>query len=57
MILKILKKYKINAKNCILIGDKSSDIKAGKKAGIKKNYLYNEKNNFKEFVKKRISLN
>lgn len=57
MILKILKKYKINAKNCILIGDRSSDIKAGRNAGIKKNYLYNEKDNFKEFVKKKINLN
>ncbi len=57
MIFKILKKYKIQAKNCILIGDKSSDIKAGKRAGIKKNYLYNEKSNFKEFVKKKIYLN
>lgn len=57
MILAILKKYKTKAQNCILIGDKITDIKAGKNAGVKKNFIYNEKNDFKEFVKKKIYLN
>lgn len=57
MIIKILKKYKTPAKNCILIGDKMTDLKAGKNAGIKKNFMYNEKYNFKDFVKKRICVN
>jgi len=39
MILNLAKKYNINLKNSIMIGDKLSDIKAGKNAGIRKNYL------------------
>tara|TARA_B100000212_G_C27234844_1_gene473221 strand:- start:228 stop:767 length:540 start_codon:yes stop_codon:yes gene_type:complete len=39
MILKASKLYNINLKKSILIGDKISDIKAGLRAGIKKNYL------------------
>ena len=55
MILKILKKYKINAKNCILIGDKSSDIKAGKKAGIKKIIYIMKKTILKNLLKKELA--
>ena len=39
MILKASKLYNIDLKKSILIGDKISDIKAGLRAGIKKNYL------------------
>jgi len=39
MILNLAKKYNIILKDSILIGDKPSDIEAGKNAGIKKLYL------------------
>lgn len=39
MILKASKLYSIDLKKSILIGDKISDIKAGLRAGIKKNFL------------------
>ena len=42
MILNLAKKYDIDLKNSIMIGDNLSDIKAGENAGIKKNYLINE---------------
>ena len=35
MIFKIAKKYKINLKNSFLVGDRASDIKAGKRAKCK----------------------
>jgi len=39
MILNLAKKYNIILEDSILIGDKLSDIEAGKNAGIKKLYL------------------
>ena len=39
MVLDLAKKYNINLKESILIGDKQSDIEAGKNAGLNKNYL------------------
>ena len=42
MILNLAKKYNIDLKNSIMIGDKQSDIKAGENAGIKQNYLIKE---------------
>jgi D-glycero-D-manno-heptose 1,7-bisphosphate phosphatase len=39
MILNLAKKYNIDLKNSILIGDKQSDIEAGKNAGVGKTYL------------------
>jgi len=39
MILDLAKKYNITLKDSIMIGDKLSDIEAGKNAGIEKNYL------------------
>jgi D-glycero-D-manno-heptose 1,7-bisphosphate phosphatase len=39
MILEAAKKYSIDLKNSILVGDKNSDIEAGKRAGINNLYL------------------
>jgi len=39
MILDLAKKYNINLKESILIGDKQSDIEAGKSAGLSKSYF------------------
>jgi len=39
MILDLAKKYNIDLKNSIMIGDKKSDIEAANKAGITKTYL------------------
>jgi len=39
MILNLAKKYNINLKKSIMIGDKISDIKAGENAGVGKSYL------------------
>ena len=41
MINKALEKYSININSSILVGDKPSDIEAGKLAGIKNLYLIN----------------
>ena len=38
MILDLAKKYKIDLKNSIMIGDSNRDIEAAKRAGIKKTY-------------------
>jgi D-glycero-D-manno-heptose 1,7-bisphosphate phosphatase len=42
MILQAITEFNINPNKSILIGDKKSDILAGKKAGIAKNYFINE---------------
>ena len=41
MIFQAQKEYNLNLKECILIGDKESDIQAGINAGIRNNYLIN----------------
>lgn len=57
MINKILKATKVDPSNCFLIGDKKTDILAGKRAGIKKNFLYKSRQNFENFVNNLISIN
>jgi len=52
MILDLAKKYNIDLKNSIMIGDKDSDIEAGKKAGIGKNLKV--KNNILDVIKSNI---
>lgn len=47
MLLDAKKEFKINLSQSILVGDKVSDIKAGLKAGIIKNYLITTGHNFK----------
>ena len=42
MILDLSKKYGINLKESLLIGDKQSDIDAAKNAGVAKSYLVKE---------------
>ncbi|QHW35058.1 HAD family hydrolase [Paenibacillus rhizovicinus] len=44
MLLKAVREYDINLDSSILIGDKESDIQAGKKAGVNKNVLLNQQN-------------
>lgn len=39
MLLKAQKDFEIDMKNSILVGDKESDIEAGLRAGVLKNYL------------------
>ncbi|OUU26483.1 MAG: hypothetical protein CBB97_07860 [Candidatus Endolissoclinum sp. TMED37] len=41
MFFKARKKYKLDLSECIMIGDKISDIIAAQSAGIKKNFLVN----------------
>lgn len=45
LIIKGLIKYNLKPKNCILVGDKITDINAGKEAGITKNYLLSSNTN------------
>lgn len=47
MILNATRKYNINLSESILIGDKESDIEAGKSAGVGMNILFLERNNNK----------
>ncbi|MDB2481953.1 HAD family hydrolase [Gammaproteobacteria bacterium] len=51
MILKAANKYSLNLSDSILVGDKTSDAEAGKKAGVGKNIIYNDnltiKHNYK----------
>ena len=46
LILKAQKRLNISLKHSILIGDKLSDIQAGKNSGIKKNILFKNKRSF-----------
>ena len=41
MILQAADEFNLDLSQSILIGDKTGDIEAGKKAGLKKNYLSN----------------
>ena len=45
MFFKARKKYKLDLSECIMIGDKISDIIAAQSAGIKKNFLVNNQAN------------
>ena len=57
MILKIIKENKnVLKKKSFLIGDKKTDIRAGKKAGLKKNFLFKKGKNFNKFVEMLILL-
>lgn len=47
MILRAKSEFNIDLENCILIGDKESDIQAGLNAGIKMNILINSERWFK----------
>lgn len=39
MLLKAAQQFNLDLSQSVLVGDKNSDIKAGEKAGVKKNYL------------------
>lgn len=55
MILKAARKYGLELENCIMLGDRESDMQAGKNAGIRHNYrmdLPDERNRLIEFLKK-----
>ena len=54
MIKKIFKIYNIKPKNSILFGDKKTDILAGKRAKIKKNFLYNDIISFELFINRLL---
>ena len=43
MFLKAIKKYKINVKQAIMVGDNITDLIASSNAGIEMNFLVNEK--------------
>ena len=50
MFIKARDKYKLDLSECIMVGDKISDIIAAQSAGIKKNFLvYNQANNMFNF--------
>lgn len=55
MITKLLAKWQLKPENCMLIGDKSSDLQAGAGAGVK-SFLFKaqENDNLLTFVKKNI---
>lgn len=40
MLLKAMNEFNIDPKSSIMIGDKETDIEAGKRSGISKNYLF-----------------
>ena len=46
MILKMTKKFNLNPKRCVLIGDRITDIAAGQAAGITQNSLINNEKAF-----------
>tara|TARA_B100000989_G_C19517240_1_gene462273 strand:+ start:1675 stop:2187 length:513 start_codon:yes stop_codon:yes gene_type:complete len=57
MINYFIKKYAIDRKKSFLIGDKRSDVLAGKRAKLKNNFIYNDKKNFESFVNNLINRN
>lgn len=50
MLLRAIKKFNINPKNSFMVGDRASDVKAGRLAGIK-TILYDPKNTQGNFLK------
>jgi len=52
MILDAQKEFNINLKNSILVGDKISDIQAGKNAGIIHNFLLSDEVTFQTIINK-----
>ena len=52
MILDAQKEFNINLKNSILVGDKISDIQAGKNAGIIHNFLLPDEVTFQTIINK-----
>ena len=59
MFIKARDKYKLDLSECIMVGDKMSDIIAAQSAGIKSNFLVNNQANdifninIKNFTKKK----
>jgi D-glycero-D-manno-heptose 1,7-bisphosphate phosphatase len=53
MILDLAKKYNINLKNSILIGDSKRDIEAGERAGVGKNILIKKEGNIFDIINKK----
>jgi D,D-heptose 1,7-bisphosphate phosphatase len=54
MINYFIKKYNINRKQSFLIGDKKSDILAGKRAKLKNNFIFSDKINFEFYINNLI---
>lgn len=54
MFLKAIKKYKINVKDALMVGDKLTDLIASCNAGIEKNFLVNKK---KKNLSSKIKIN
>ena len=52
MILKAMKKYNLNKKNCFMIGDKNLDKIAAKKSGIK--FYFKENKSLYTQIKKNL---
>ena len=50
MILEAANKYEINLHDSIMVGDKVSDIEAGRNAGIKKLFLFKEDISIKNII-------
>ena len=46
MILKAEEEHKLNLKESVLIGDKATDVQAGKRAGVKYNLLFTQDDPF-----------
>ena len=51
LITDILNVYNVSAENCVMVGDKMSDIEAGRNAGIKKLYKVTKIKNDKILLK------
>lgn len=54
LILEAKEEFGLNLEECILIGDKISDINAAKTAGIKNSYLFNNKIHEKSINNARV---
>ena len=57
MLLNAAKKYDIDLRNSIIIGDKERDIEAGLNAGLVETYLFDENNSVKESKATKIVAN
>lgn len=57
MIINAIAEFNLEPKNCILIGDKISDLKAGKAAGIFTSVLFNERTHRNTIAKMNKILN
>lgn len=53
MIIRAARDWNLDLKRSVMIGDKSSDVEAGRRAGLK-SYLFDDYNIYQYFCKRQL---